>query len=140
MLKAIESSEVAAVFDSYPKKHRVKMMKLRKLIIDAAAQTREVDHLEETLKWGEPSYLAKKGSTVRLGWKEKYPEQYGIYFQCQTSLVETFRELYSDNLKFDGNRAIVFNHQEKIPEEIVKHCVSLSLNYHRIKHLPLLGA
>lgn len=139
-MKKIANPAVAAVFDKYPPEHRSRMMVLRKLIYETAAKSTEIGALEETLKWGEPSYLAKKGSTVRLAWKAKNPDQYGIYFQCQTSLVETFRELYSDQLRFDGNRAILFNSDESIPEEVVGHCISLSLNYHRLKHLPMLGA
>lgn len=138
-MKDIKNQAVAAVFGNYPVRQRKKLMRLRKLILAAAQQSDTVEQLEETLKWGEPSYVAKKGSTVRLGWKEKYPDQYGIYFQCQTSLVETFRELYSDQLTFDGNRAIIFKADDDIPEEIVRHCVTLSLNYHRLKHLPMLG-
>ena len=38
--------------------------------------------LEETLKWGEPSYLVKKGSTIRMDWKSKAPNQYAMYFKC----------------------------------------------------------
>lgn len=139
-MKKIANPAVAAVFDKYPPEHRSRMMVLRKLIYETAAKSTEIGALEETLKWGEPSYLAKKGSTVRLAWKAKNPDQYGIYFQCQTSLVETFRELYSDQLRFDGNRAILFNSDESIPGEVVGHCISLSLNYHRLKHLPMLGA
>lgn len=138
-MKKIENPAVAAVFDKYPIEHRSRMMALRKIIIDTAAQSAEIGPLEETLKWGEPSYLAKKGSTVRLAWKAKNPDQYGLYFQCQTSLVETFRELYPDQLKFDGNRAILFDSDDLVPEEVVSHCISLSLNYHRLKHLPMLG-
>lgn len=138
-MEKFDNKAVAKVFDAYPLKHRSRMMALRQLIFDTAAQFTETGALEETLKWGEPSYLAKKGSTVRLAWKEKIPQQYGLYFQCQTSLVETFRELYSDQLRFDGNRAILFNDDEVVPEDVVRHCIFLSLNYHRLKHLPMLG-
>ncbi len=40
----------------------------------------------------------------------------------------------------EGNRAIVFNIKGKIPINELKHCFSLSLTYHKIKHLPMLGA
>jgi hypothetical protein len=38
------------------------------------------------------------------------------------------------------NRAIVFNVTDEIPVSELKHCVSLALTYHRIKHLPMLGS
>lgn len=96
--------------------------------------------IEETLKWGEPSYLTKNGSTIRIGWKKKNPEQYAMYFHCKTKLVDTFKELYRNNFKFEGNRAIIFGINEKIATEELKHCILMSLNYHNIKHLPMLGA
>lgn len=95
---------------------------------------------EETLKWGEPSYLVKDGSTVRLGWKTSSPDHYAMYFNCNTKLVDTFKELYANLFAFDGNRAIIFHKKDKIAEKPLKHCVKLSLRYHKLKHLPLLGA
>jgi len=71
-------------------------MHLRKLIFSVAMETPEIDDLEETLKWGEPSYLTIGGSTVRVAWQERNPDKYGIYFNCNSELVGTFRELYSD--------------------------------------------
>lgn len=114
-------------------------MFLRQLIINVASETPDIGDLEETLKWGEPSYLVKGGSTVRIGWKEFRPAYYALYFNCNTKLVDTFKELYSESLDFEGNRAIVFHRNEKIPSQTIKHCVALSLQYHKLKHLPLLS-
>ncbi len=139
-MEKIENSEVSSAFEALPADMRKKLLRLRKLVFDAARESSEIGVVEETLKWGEPGYLAKKGSTVRLAVHSKVADRYGVYFNCQTSLVETFRELYSDQLKFDGKRAIVFDRGDKIPDQIVKHCIAMSLNYHRIKHLPMLGA
>ena len=41
--------------------------------------------------------------------------------------------------KFDGNRAIVFDKSDKLPSTELKHCISLALTYHSVKHLPMLG-
>lgn len=65
--------------------------------------------------------------------------QYAMYFHCKTKLVDTFKELYKDKFTFEGNRAIVFNINDKVSVNELKHCISLSLTYHKIKHLPLLG-
>jgi len=135
----IENPDVAAVYHSYPDKIRSKALQLRRLIIDSAAEN-DLQTLDETLKWGEPSYLVKKGSTVRIAWSEKNPDEIGLYFNCQTSLVETFKELYADDLRFSGVRAILVRQNEKIPQAAIKHCITLALTYHRVKHLPLLGA
>ena len=75
----IENAEVASVFNSYPQKIRTKLLILRQLILDTAASIEVVGEIEETLKWGEPSYLTpktKSGSTIRIAWKESQEEQY----------------------------------------------------------------
>ena len=132
--------EISNKFDTYPSQAKKKLLKLRELILETALETDGIDSIEETLKWGEPSYLSKLGSTIRIDWKEKTPHQYAMYFHCQTKLVDTFKELYRNELQFEGNRAIVFDLDGKIPQDILKHCILLALTYHRRKHLPLLGA
>ena len=62
-----------------------------------------------------------------------------MYFNCNTSLVDTFKAIYGDVFTFAGNRAIVFGETAELPIEELKHCISLALTYHRVKHLPLLG-
>jgi hypothetical protein len=135
----IKNPLVAQKFNSYPDEIKPKMLFLRQLILETA-EMENIDRIEETLKWGEPSYLTKSGSTVRIDWKESTPRQYAMYFSCRTILVETFKEIYGDHFMFEGKRAIVFGVNETIPVEKLKHCISMSLKYHRIKHLPLLGA
>jgi hypothetical protein len=59
---------VDAVFSSYPKPIKTRLLALRRLILDTARNTKGVGALEETLKWGQPSYLTpetKSGSTIR---------------------------------------------------------------------------
>ena len=131
----IRNQQVQEKFNSYPTPIREKLLALRQLVLEAADTP-----LEETLKWGEPSYLVKGGSAVRFDWKEKTPQQYFLFFNCKTKLVDTFRELYSGDLEFQGNRAIVLNLNEPIPSAILQHCIELSLKYKSIKHLALLGA
>lgn len=138
-MDCIKNPNVARKFRSYPEDVRKKLFHLRQLILDVAASTPEIGALEETLKWGEPSYLADGGSTVRIDWKEANPECYAMYFNCNTKLVDTFKEIYSDLFDFRGNRAIVFHEKNPVPESALKHCISLSLQYHRLKHLPMLG-
>ena len=139
-MRPIKDASVKAAFDNFPPSKRKRLIELRELILDVASAS-DIDDIEETLKWGEPAYLCKTGSTIRLGWqKKKHPEATGVYFNCQTSLIDTFKELYADELSFEGNRGIVLPDSSKIPQSAIKHCVELSLMYHKIKHLPLLGA
>lgn len=136
-----KNPRVEAVFMAYPEKSRNKLLVLRQLIIDTAAEISELGELEETLKWGEPSYFAKSkiGSTIRMDWKQKFPDQYAMYFHCKTTLVDTFKELYGSTFRFEAKRAIIFAMDDEIPARELKHCISLSLTYHQRKHLPLLG-
>ena len=139
-MDSIENPNVAQVFDSYPEPMRKKMLRLRQIVFEAAAETEGVAAVEETLKWGEPSYLTKDGSTIRMDWKQKSPHQYALYFNCNTSLVDTFKALYTGFFTFEGNRAIVFRETDELPVDALKHCISLALRYHRLKHLPFPGA
>ncbi len=138
-MKIITDEEVKTKFAGYPAPVRKKLQNLRKLILDTAAEISEIQELKETLKWGEPSYIAKKGSTIRIDWKEKSPEQYAIYFKCTSLLVSSFRAVYPSTFGYEKNRAIVFSMDEIIPEAALKNCIAAALQYHKVKSLPLLG-
>jgi hypothetical protein len=124
---------VDAVFDAYPKPLKAKLLALRRLIFDTAKTTKGVGALQETLKWGQPSYLTpetKSGSTIRIDQVKSAPGQYAVYFHCQTNLVETFRELYPKEFSYGGNRSILLNAKGEVPEAALRHCVALALTYH----------
>jgi hypothetical protein len=126
-------SAVDAVFSAYPRPLQSKLLALRRLIFDIAKATRGAGALQETLKWGQPSYLTpetKSGSTIRIDRDKSAPNRYAIYFHCRTDLVGTFRELYPTELSFDGNRSILLDAEEKLPEPALRHCVALALTYH----------
>ncbi|MCB0497606.1 MAG: DUF1801 domain-containing protein [Cyclobacteriaceae bacterium] len=138
-LKIKTNPEVEKVFRKYPESARSKIERLRKLIVEAAEELDEITELQETLKWGEPSYITKIGSTIRIDWKDKAPDQYAMYFQCTSSLVSTFKVVYPDRFAFEGNRALVFQMDKKLPEAELKKCIKAGLTYHKVKKLPLLG-
>ena len=123
-------------FDSYPVHVRSKLEKLRDLILDVASNTDGVGKIEETLKWGEPSYLTsetKSGTTIRIDWKEKHPEQYAVYVSCNTSLIDSYNSLFPGVFSFEGNRAIVFSVNEELPEEELRACIRMAFTYHKSK-------
>lgn len=138
-LKITIDPRVAGKFAAYPKEIQPKIDFLRSLILETASEDEAVLALEETLKWGEPSYLTKKGSTIRIDWKAKTPNQYAIYFKCTSTLVATFREVYGDTFNYENNRAILFALDDEVPTQELKSCIRLALNYHSLKNLPLLG-
>lgn len=130
---------VEIVFANYPDFVRDNLQFLRELVIETAEETPGISTLEETLKWGEPSFLAKKGSTLRMDWKEKTPDQYAMYFKCTSRLVDTFRLVFDNKFQFEGSRAIVFQLNQNIPIEELKDCIRATLTYHEVKHLMTLG-
>ena len=127
-----QSAAVAAKFEAYPSVVRRQLLALREVVFRTAASIPEVGVIEETLKWGEPAYVTKNGagSTVRMDWKAKSPEQYGMYFHCQTNLVESFRSMFPNDFVFEGNRALIFKVGERIPIDAVSVCIAASLTYH----------
>ena len=113
---------------------RRKLLALRKLIFRTAASTEGVGEVEETLKWGEPAYVTsqtRSGSTIRIGWKNTSPNRYAMYFNCQTTLIETFRTLFPSDFTFEGNRAIIFAESDVIPTGALVFCIAAALTYHR---------
>ncbi|WP_242014604.1 DUF1801 domain-containing protein [Vibrio alginolyticus] len=117
---------------------RIRIEELRNTVLTIASELK-LGEVEESLKWGEPSYSVKTGSPVRMDWKQKTPSRYYLFFNCQTKLVDTFRELYSDSLEFQGNRAIILSLSAPLPEASIKTCLELALTYQKRKNLPLLG-
>ena len=129
--------EVAATYGSYPPALRTRVLALRDLILDVAAKTAGVGPLEESLKWGEPAFVtatSKSGSTVRLAWKKARPTQYAMYFNCQTTLVDSFKTMFPTAFKFEGNRALVFDRHAEVPVEALRICVGMALTYHLKAH------
>jgi len=138
-MKLVSSPEVANCLAAYPPEARMQIDKMRVLILETAEQMGSIDELEETLKWGEPSYISKYGSTLRIAWSSKRPDQVGMYFKCTSKLVETFKTLCPTDFRFEGNRAIIFSLNEKIPLRQLRPFVRTCLAYHGLKKLPLLG-
>ncbi|WP_435139638.1 DUF1801 domain-containing protein [Formosa sp. A9] len=130
--------DVEAVFNTYPEPFKNKLLYLRRLVFEVA-EAEKISALKETLKWNEPSYLAPKGSTLRLAWHAKQPDVFGLYVQCTSKLIPTFKVIYKDVFNFEGNRAIQFTLHENLPEVALKDCIRCALQYHKIKHLPYLG-
>jgi len=126
------NKNVKQKFDSYPKPIRKKLERLRDLILEVAADTEGVGKLEETLKWSEPAYLTsetKSGTTIRIDWKPNYPDQYCLYVNCKTTLIDSYRSLFPE-LQFEGNRAILFKVKDELPEDEIRACIAKALTYH----------
>lgn len=133
------NKDIKARFDAYPKKVRMRLDALRALVFQIANEL-ALGEVTESLKWGEPSYNVKTGSPIRIDWKQTDPNNYYLFFNCQTKLVDTFRELYGSTLEFQGNRAIILPVRDPLPKIQIMHCLELAMTYHKRKNLPFLGA
>lgn len=120
----------------YPEAVRARLLDIRSLIFEVAAKTDGVGPLTETLKWGEPAYLTEasgSGSTVRLGATRSFPDRCAVFFNCNTTLVETFRSHVGGELEFEGNRAVILPAQAAIPGAALAFCLRAALTYHQRK-------
>lgn len=128
-------ADVAAVLAAYPRPIRVEVLALRSLILHTAEKTPGVGAIEETLKWGEPAYLTSasgSGSTIRLAWKRATRDRFGMFFNCKTTLVDTFRTHFPDSFVFEGNRALIFPAGGAPSRDALTQCIATALLYHRL--------
>ncbi len=124
---------VKEVFDGYQKPVRARLLEIRELIFQVAAKTEGVGPLEETLKWNEPAYLTSQsgsGSTMRLGPVKTNARKAAIFFNCRTTLIDDFKQLYPRLFQYQGNRAIILNVDKELPTEALQHCLALAMTYH----------
>ena len=118
------------MLNAYPAPLRARLMNLRMLIAATAAATEGVGPLEETLKWGEVSYLTSasgSGTTVRIG-RDKRSGRPALYVNCQTDLLSRYRALYPDAFQYDGDRGVVIG--ETPDEGALRHMIAMALTYH----------
>ncbi|WNO09739.1 DUF1801 domain-containing protein [Teredinibacter sp. KSP-S5-2] len=122
---------VDKIFSGYPKEARKCLLDLRNIIYEVA-KDEGVKMLEESLKWGEPSYRPinpRIGTAVRIAWKSKTPENIYLFVNCKTSLVDKYRVLFSDVLTFEGNRAVVIPINKPLSYEPLRECIRLAFCY-----------
>ncbi len=56
-----------------------------------------------------------------------------MYFHCQTNLIATFKEMYPMQFRYEGNRSMIFDVNDKIAIKPLRDCVSLALTYRLTK-------
>jgi len=120
-----EDANIAAAFAAFQAEVRTGLMGLRARILAVALA--EGIPVEETLRWGQPAYLAPKGSTIRLGAPKT--GGFALYTHCQTTLMSDFRAL-CPALSFEGNRAVHFAGGEA-PPAAIDMLIRAALTYHQ---------
>ena len=132
----IPDAAVRAVFDAYAPAVRSALLGLRRLILDTAAETPGVGPIQEALRWKQPAYLTAQsgsGTTLRIDALKGSSERYGLYVNCKTTLLESYRSLYAAELVFEGERALLFHVDRPPSPDVLRHCIALALTYHRDK-------
>jgi hypothetical protein len=126
-------ADVAAAFAAFPERVRARLLEVRRLVFETAANIEGVGPLTETLKWGEPAYLteARSGSTIRLGWFRSSERECAVLFNCRTTLVDDFRERFPGVFAYEKNRAILLDACEMLPKAPLSACLGMALTYHR---------
>ena len=128
-------ADVSAAINGFPPAVRDCHLRIRDMIL-SLAEDLGAGPLEETLKWGQPAYLnttRKTGTTLRLGVTSETPARAGVYVHCQTTLVRDFRLRQDQDLAFDGNRGLLLDPEQPLPEGPLRAFISQALTYHRDK-------
>jgi hypothetical protein len=84
-----------------------------------------------------PAYLTvepKSGTTIRLH-ADVRANTCGLFVHCQTSLIETCRELYLDIFTFEKNRGLLLRSGDRVPTKELRHFIAMALTYH-LKSVP----
>lgn len=129
MSHPVATPAVTAVFDNLAPPVRAHLLILRALIFDIAA-TLPVGRIEESLKWGQPSYTTpdtKSATPIRLGVTKG--GDVAIFTHCQSSVMSDFRALAPPDMRFDGNRALHLSPDQPVPADAVAPLIRAALTY-----------
>ena len=119
---------VQAVFDGYGTGTQKGALALRELVFETAKAVAGARPLREELRWGQPAYLAPKGSTIRLGGHKS--ASFALFVHCQSRLMGDYTSAFPDEDRLDGNRAILFDSPDQIDETRHGWLIARALTYH----------
>ena len=125
--------DVKAKFSSYAPPQRERLLALRDMVFETAAAVPGVGRIEENLKWGQPSYhTPDSGSGTPLRMDARPDGAVALYVNCQTDLIEQFRQNYPD-LTYVGSREVVLAPDVALPADALRHIMALTLTFHARK-------
>ncbi|MFQ1699379.1 DUF1801 domain-containing protein [Loktanella agnita] len=131
MMRPFDNPAVADAYDALPPDVRDMALTLRDLILSVAWDTPQVGRIEETLKWGQPSYLTsetKSGSTLRIGMAKNGGA--ALFAHCATNIISTYANTFPEADQIEGNRAVIFMRAQDIVPERVRLLIYHGLTYH----------
>ena len=116
--------DVTRVIEGYAPDTRKGVLTLRDLILDLADEP-----LTEALRWGQPSYIARRGTPLRLGPHRE--ASFAIFAHCQSNVINTYASQFPGWDRIDGNRAVLFDHVDQIEPERLATLIRHALTYRR---------
>lgn len=119
---------VAAAYQALPEGTRAGALALRQLILETATSLPRAQPLQEALRWGQPAYLAPKGSTIRLGGHKA--ARFALFVHCQSRLMGDFTSAFPGEDRIDGNRAVLFDDPDQIDATRHGWLIARALTYH----------
>ncbi|WP_238365598.1 DUF1801 domain-containing protein [Mesobacterium pallidum] len=120
---------VAAAFDAMPGPARARLLALRGMILDVAAEDPAIGPLDESLKWGQPSYATPSGSGTPLRLSLAKSGDPAILAHCQTRVIPDFRALFGAEFAYDGTRAVHLPLDRPLATEPLRLLIHSALTY-----------
>lgn len=108
---------VEAALADYPDATRDRVLQLREVLWEVVAAEPAIGVVEESLKWGQPSYrpaTAGTGTTVRID-RVSGSDDVAVFTPCSTSLVAEFRAAHGSIATYDGKRGVIVPAEGEIP-------------------------
>lgn len=125
-----------ALIASWPQAAQQALWTCRHLFHDIA-QNRGLGRLDETLKWGQPSWRPARprtGSTLRLNWDAGAPSHLAFFVDCKTDLAARMYSLYPDLPDNDGRRRVAVDLTAPLPEQAIAHLAEMTFSYHLVRN------
>ena len=129
MKHPFQSPALADAFAAMPDDKRAHILALRDLIFETG-KTLPIGRIEESLKWGQPSYNTpdtKAATPIRLGITKA--DDLAIFTHCQSTVMSDFRALAPPDMKFDGNRALLLSPDSPLPLDEITPLIRAALTY-----------
>ncbi len=122
-----QSHKIRDVFMRVPDPARSGMLYLRDKLYEIAKTIPATKGLDESLKWGQPSYVPKSGigTPLRLGQTD---EGFGLFVHCQTTVISEFASLTS-NVNIDGNRGVLFTSMDEVKGSNLEPMICHAMTY-----------
>ena len=123
---AFQTPAVSAAFEALEPALRAQLLDLRALIYDTAAGL-DIPPLDESLRWGQPSYTTPKSTPIRLGATKTGTA--AIFTHCQSRVIPDFRALFPNAFTYDGTRAVHLDPSAALQKDSLQLLITAALAY-----------